>query len=198
MALLCCGAAGEIARAVRAGTLPRCARQRDSRSPGWQGHTPRPRGRTAGGAWPALARWGTLLEGSREPRRANDAALTGRELERHREPHAVPLQTPRRCSAPGGRTNHAAGLEPAVPAGPAAGRARRPRDGAIAQRSCTNSAVAAMRETTGILGARRPGGQPRGPTPGQEHPENRDPPDLGRRDPREPRAVTATRISTSR
>ena len=42
------------------------------------------------------------------------------------------------------------------------------------------------------LGRLRPGGLPRGPTPGQEHPENRDPPDLGPRNPREPRAVSIT------
>ena len=36
----------------------------------------------------------------------------------------------------------------------------------------------------------RPGGLPRGPTPGQEHPENRDPPDPGAPDPREPRSTS--------
>ena len=45
--------------------------------------------------------------------------------------------------------------------------------------------------------AYNPAGQPRGPAPRQEHPENRDPPDLGPPNPREPRAVSHTQISTS-
>ena len=47
--------------------------------------------------------------------------------------------------------------------------------------------IETRRETLRNLGPRDPGGQPRGPTPGQEHPENRDPPGPGPPNPREPR-----------
>ena len=100
--LLCSGAAGEIARAVRAGTLPRCARQRIRGAQAGKGTHHDCEGRTLRGAGRALARWG-VAQGSREPRRANDAAIPGRELERRRGPHAV-LRPPRQRSMPYGRT----------------------------------------------------------------------------------------------
>ena len=70
------------------------------------------------------------------------------------------------------------------------------RDGAIAEAFLPDLDTPAAR-------ARRPGssvtddsrGRPRGPTPRQEHPENRDPPDLGPPNPREPR--DASRFPTS-
>ena len=118
----------------------RCARQdvaalcaaTDSRSPGGQGHTQRPRRRTLVARGRRWARWG-VARGSREPRRANVAAITGRELKRRRGPHARPspdaetvLRARRpdkpRCRPPAGG-----------PRRPAAGRAQRPRDGAIAR-----------------------------------------------------------------
>ena len=81
-----------------------------------------------------------------------------------------------------------------------AGSDSRLRYAAIGQAHLAELGVEAARETTRILGRLRPRGlnDPRGRIrPRQEHTENRDPPDLGPRDPREPRAVSPTRISTS-
>ena len=183
----------------------RCARQdvaalcaaTDSRSPGWQGHAQRPRGRTLvarGWRWRA----GALLEdhenraGRTSPSSpvasSNVAADHTPSFSRRRD--GAPRQAVGQTTLPASSRRFPQDLLRAAPGAPVT--APSPR------RLLHELGVAAMRETTEILGARRPGGQPRGPTPGQEHPGNRDPPDLGPRDPREPRAVTATRISTSR
>ena len=69
-----------------------------------------------------------------------------------------------------------------------------PRYRAIAQALLPELDIEATRETTWFLGHLRP----RGPTPGQEHPENRNPPDLGPPNPREPRDISHTQISTYR
>ena len=183
----------------------RCARQdvaalcaaTDSRSPGWQGHAQRPRRRTLvarGRRWHG----GASLEDheSRAGRTsppspvASSNVAAGHTPSFSRRRDGAPRQAAGQTTLPASSRRSPQDLLRAAPSAPMT--APSPK------RSCTNSAFAAMRETTGILGARRPGGQPRGPTPGQEHPENRDPPDLGPRDPREPRAVTVRRTSTYR
>ena len=65
-------------------------------------------------------------------------------------------------------------------------------------RSCPTSTPRRRARRPGFSVPYDPRGWPRGPTPGQEHPENRNPPDLGPRNPREPRAVSITGISTYR